>query len=191
MNPKDEVLSTLDYLEGDGSAWLDDRAARQEAVTYYDLLRTGNVREGATPEGFLGFANQLFSREIQKGIGQPLKGGKIKAGQRLTQIYEDDDDVMLEFEVLAQDPQTGAITEYSAPGTQNRSDDDADEILRIPKTEVLKRFGAGAAMASGMDKALAEDPQTSRRQIAAMLREQYTRSQPAPTPQAGLDDVEV
>ncbi len=124
------------------------------------MLRGERLAAGVTSEQVLDYANQMFSRELQRGVGDAApNGGKI-TGKRIVAAYMDGDSYVLELDVEAVDAK-GNPYNYRAPVTKGRTSEDTDEVLRLPRRVIEDRVQAMAALAhdieaaGGYDEALA------------------------------------
>lgn len=138
---RNRVLASLDFLDSPFAKQFDDPDFRQQATKFDDFFNNENATIGSSISApqIYDFGNKLFSRELQKGVGDQLKDGSVIAAKRLVSARRKGDKVILELSITAQRPD-GTTYEYQAPVTKNRSSDDADEVLELPISSVQDRI---------------------------------------------------
>ena len=125
------------------------------------MLRGERLAAGVTSDQVLGYANQMFSRELERGVGDAApNGGKI-TGKRIVAAYMDGDSYVLELDVEAVDA-SGNPYNYRAPVTKGRTSKDTDEVLRLPRGVIEDRVQAMAAMAHDIEAAGGYDEAVAR-----------------------------
>lgn len=149
---QEKVQKAVEFLSGPFAQQFDDPAFRQQAQRIDAILNDGQDGGDLTAEGLYEFANKLFSRELQKGVGDRLPDGGVITQKRLVSALEDGPYIVLELDIHARRPD-GTEYDYRAPVTKNRTSDDADEVLRIPVQQVRDRLRGASMLAQGIERA--------------------------------------
>lgn len=186
----DQISSIRGLLESPFGAQFDDPAFRQQAQRIDAILNDGQDGGDLTAEGLYEFANRLFSRELQKGVGDRLPDGGVITQKRLVSALEDGPYIVLELDIHARRPD-GTEYDYRAPVTKNRTSDDADEVLRIPVQQVRDRLRGASMLAQGLERAGGREAVLAQMRapqmgLQGMPAEQPEAAMPAPGQQMGL-----
>lgn len=159
----DNMQKARALLESPLGAQFDDPAFRQAAVKFDRILNDGENGGDLSGGELYEYATRLFSRELQKGVGDRLPDGSTIASKRIVQAYEDGDDIILELDITAQRPD-GTEFDYRAPVTRGRTSEETDEVLRIPASKIRDRLRGASYMAQGIERA------GGRQQVLDMLQ---------------------
>jgi hypothetical protein len=157
------MQQAVQFLSGPLGQQFDDPAFRQAAVKIDRMLNDGEDGGDLSAGDLYEFATRLFTRELQKGVGEQLPDGGVITSKRIVQALEDGDNIMLELDIHARAPD-GTEYDYRAPVTRNRSSDAADEVLMIPISQIRDRLKGASYMAQGIEQA------GGREQVLQMLQ---------------------
>lgn len=147
-----QAQKTIEFLQTPFAAQFDDPKFRRAAMQYDSALNSGQEMPNFSAEGMYEFANRLFSRELQKGVGSKLPDGSTIESKKIVTARQDGDRIVLELDILAR-RENGEVYDYRAPVTRDRSSDDTDEVLFIPLSAVRDRVRGARYLAQAIEQA--------------------------------------
>jgi len=150
---QEKMKKAAEFLSSDFGRQFDDPQFRQQAMQIDAMLNDDKPGGDLTADGLYEFANRLFSRELQHGVGEQLPNGDTIVSKRLERAYESEDGMItLELSIQAEQPD-GTVYEYQAPATKNRTAAETDEVLQLPAQAVRDRLRGASMLAQGLERA--------------------------------------